>query len=134
MFGDLNYFLSSAARPPRPSRPKIVSVTSTTITVSWEENPCTGGHTIGFFNLRYALPFDFNHFIFPPFFVDYTYIRGINPDVRNYTISNLRPSTSYDISVQAVSVDTTFSSFSLGITVDTLPPGMCLVANNYTHG
>ena len=104
-----------------------MSITSTSVTISLEESPCTGGHTISDFSVKYVEPFsiyvplsDYDYY----YYGDYTYIYGISADQRIITISKLEPSTTYEISVLAVSVDTTFSSYSLQRTVTTLSPGM----------
>ena len=116
----------STDSPARPSRPKVLALTSNSVTISWEESPCDGGHTISDFNIRYAEPFSYYYYFRPPpidFFGDYTYIRGIDGNTRNHTITRLQPSTTYEISVQAASVDATFSPYSLQRTVTTLSPG-----------
>ena len=109
-----------------------MAVTSTSVTISWEEDMCTGGHTISDFNIRYAEPASVHVFYYYYYYYDYyydyfftenTYIRGISGNQRNYTIIGLSPSTTYQISIQAVSVDTTSSSYSPKREVTTLSPG-----------
>ena len=128
---EVHYFLpldstnvSGAGSPQRPSRPTLLKVTDTTVTFSWQENECNGGHFVESFSIRYGLPTIF-------FFRSYSYIQGIDGDQRNYTITGLTPSTTYEVSVQAVSTDSATSSYSLSTTFTTLTEGMPLIMHNY---
>lgn len=112
----IHFHIVTAAFPQRPSKPTLLTVTDTSVTFSWQENKCTGGHTIGTFNIRYAVPSIF-------FFINYRYILGIGMDQRNYTINDLTPSTSYEVSVQVRSIDSTSSSFSIATSFTTLVQG-----------
>ena len=108
--------------PPPPTRPRVVKLTSQSITISWEENKCTGGHTIGSFSIRYGtindFPFDY--------FRRYKFITGIDKNVRNYTIMDLTPSTTYDFSVQAVDIESVSGRLSLIRSATTLSPGISI--------
>ena len=68
-------------------------------------------------NIRYGK--DFENFILPSNF----FIYNINASLRQYTIQNLEPSTSYNISIQAVSADFRTSDYSEGNVITTLPEG-----------
>lgn len=113
--------------PPPPTRPRVVKLTSQSVTLAWEENKCTGGHTIESFSIRHStvnfFPFDF--------FRRYKIINGIDKNVRNYTITDLTPSTTYDFSVQAVDIDGTSGHFSVVRSVTTLAPGIQSQYYNY---
>ena len=64
--------------------------------------------------------FDTANFILPSNF----FIYNINASLRQYTIQNLEPSTSYNINIQAVSADFRMSDYSEGNIITTLPDGM----------
>ena len=49
----------------------------------------------------------------PDFYVStYTYLYGLDPSLRNYTIHGLEPETPYEFSVQALSAEFRASDFS----------------------
>ena len=53
----------------------------------------------------------------------YTYIRDIDPALRNYTVTGLQTNTYYSFSVQAVNLGAQSSSYSSSFSAATLPPG-----------
>ena len=97
---------SIIASPPSPGVPFSIEVGSTWITLGWSESSCDGGHVITEFILRYQKEV-------PDYYVStYDYIYGISPALRNYTVYNLDPETSYIFSVQALSTEYEPSDFS----------------------
>lgn len=100
--------------PPTPGRLVILNVTSTTVTISWPEVACDGGHDLQSFTVRigYGLVY---------FLIELAddYINSIN----NYTITGLTPNINYQISVRAEGLDGTYSNYSRSVTITTLPPG-----------
>ena len=105
------------ATPPPPSRPTELKVKSDSITIGWNESQCDGGHKLDSFTIQYLDADD-------PFFSSIVYIRNIDPSRRNYTITDLDPSTSYRIGIQAVSVERRGGAYSPFANFVTLPPGM----------
>ena len=112
--------------PPAPSRPSALEIKQDSITIEWDENQCTGGHTIQSFTIQY-LETDINPIF--PFFGFFWHIRNIDATLRNYTITGLDPETSYTIGVQATSVDGRVSFYSASTEIVTLPPGMIIIAS-----
>ena len=110
------WFVISDA-PPTPGIAYAQSVGSTWITIAWRDLECDGGHNVIGQNIRYGR--DFANFILPSNF----FIYNINASLRQYTIQNLEPSTSYNISIQAVSADFRTSDYSEGNIITTLPEG-----------
>lgn len=106
--------ISFVVSPPAPSRPQVLKVTDQSVTVAWDENECNGGHNLDSFTIRYSVPSSF-------FFRSYAFISGVRQ--KNYTITGLNPSSSYEVSVQAVSVDGIRGSYSASVGLTTLPPG-----------
>ena len=106
-----------ADAPPTPGIAYAQSVGSTWITIAWRDLVCDGGHKVIGQNIRYGK--DFANFILPSNF----FIYNINASLRQYTIQNLEPSTSYNISIQAVSADFRTSDYSEGNIITTLPEG-----------
>ena len=88
---------------------------------------CNGGHKITGRNIRYGK--DFENFILQT----NTFIYNVNASLGQYTIQNLEASTSYNISVQAVSADFRMSNYSDGNIITTLPLGMILQWCRVTH-
>ena len=103
--------------PPTPGIAYAQSIGSTWITIAWTELDCDGGHKVTRHNIRYGK--DFENFVLP----SNTYIFNINASLGRYTIQNLEPSTSYNISIQAVSADFRVSNYSIGNIITTLPAG-----------
>ena len=99
--------------PPAPSRPSPVKIKSNSITIAWSQSVCDGGHIPASFNIRYKRSTSSY----------YTYITVSDPTQRNYTIAGLSSTTSYDISIRTVTVDSRQSSYSTAATISTLPPG-----------
>ena len=100
--------------PPPPGRLSSVKVQSMSITIAWSASLCDGGHTITSFTIRYKMQ---------GYFYYYRYIRNVDPNLGNYTITGLEPSTLYAFQVQAVNEDSIGSYFSSRLFVSTLPPG-----------
>ena len=99
------------AVPPAPSRPRVLATTGTTVTVSWNENECNGGHRVTSFRIRYGTGRSF-------FLIRYLFI-NVPGDQRNYTIRNLSPRTTYSIGVSATSSEFRQSSYSVSVSVMT---------------
>ena len=107
----ISLFLFVAA-PPTPSRPRVLATTGTTVTVSWNENECDGGHRVTSFRIRYGIGRSF-------FFIRrYLYII-VPGNQRNYTIRNLSPRTTYYIGVSATSSEFRQSRYSTSASVTT---------------
>ena len=109
-------FISDA--PPTPGVAYAQSIGSSWITIAWRDLECDGGHKVVGQNIRYGR--DFANFILPSYF----FIYNVNASLRQYTIQNLEPSTSYNISIQAVSADFRMSDYSVGNIITTLPAGI----------
>ena len=100
--------------PPPLGRPFAIKTQSMSITIRWSDLICDGGHTISSFTIRYKKQ---------TYFSNFCYIRKIDPNLGNYTITELEPSSLYSIQVRAVNVDSIGSYFSSPRFVSTLPPG-----------
>ena len=103
------------ANLPAPSAPYTISVTSTSITLGWDEPVCDGGHGVASFNIEYTTgtsPFSLTEEIL-----------GIDGSQHNYTVAGLEPETAYMFRIQAISVDLAAGSFSPRKALRTLPPG-----------
>lgn len=100
----------------------MLKVTSSSITLKWPEYKCDGEHDLQYFNIRigYHTSIVFSRII-------YSYINSVDANLSNYTVTDLVPSTSYMVSVEAVGRDNTRSSYSSSSTVVTLPPGISLL-------
>ena len=107
--------------PPTPGIAYALGIGSSWITIAWRDLECDGGHRVVGQNIRYSK--DFANFILPSNF----FIYNINASLRQYTIQNLEPSTSYNISIQAVSADFRVSDYSEGNIITTLPEGMRMI-------
>ena len=112
--------------PPAPSRPSALEVKQDSIAIEWDEDQCTGGHTIQSFTIQY---FETDNNPIFPFFGFFWHIRNIDGTLRNYTITGLDPETSYSIGVQTTSVDGRVSFYSASAEIVTLPPGMIIIAS-----
>ena len=108
--------------PPPLDRPSVIKTQSMSITIGWSDLLCDGGHTIRSFTIRYRMQTYFSYF---------HYIRNIDPNLRNYTITELEPNSLYSIQVRTVNTDSIGSSFSSPRFVSTLPPGKPCNYNNY---
>ena len=111
-------FVSTSGAPPTPKRVNILNVASTSITVSWSEDTCNGGHQWQYVSIAIK-----EHNDEPPYFYSYRYIDRLEVHQMNYTVTGLIPSTSYGISVQAEGTDRTYSAYSPLVAVTTSPPG-----------
>ena len=109
-----HYFLSLCFVPSAPSAPpynvNTLNVTSSTITVHWEQVDCKhqNGLIIGYF-VRYGPPGSLN-----------TTLSISGGSVHTITISNLMVSTIYEIEVAAVN-SVGIGEFSLVISAETKP-------------
>ena len=101
-------------KPPPLGRPSAIKRQSMSITIGLSDLICDGGHTISSFTIRYKMQ---------SYFSTFRYIRNIDPNRRNYTITELEPSSLYAFQVRAVNVDSIGSYFSSRLFVSTLPPG-----------
>ena len=104
-----------SATPPTSLRPEPVQIQSTFIEVRWTPPPCTGGHYIIGYTIRYKEVLNVS--------TDYHYIFNINQTAAKYTIGQLKPSSTYLISVQSTDARFATSPFSYENTIATLPPG-----------
>lgn len=102
--------------PPSPDRPFLIKAQSTNIIIGWSETPCNGGHAVNSFNIRYRRTYSSTY-------SSYTYIRGIDPALRNYTIIGLSTDTYYSFSVAAVNLAARSSPYSSTLSATTFPPG-----------
>ncbi len=104
--------------PPSPGSPYTIDRGSTWVTLGWYELSCDGGHRITELIIRYQKEVS-------DFYVSsYSYVYGLDPSRRNYTIHNLEPETPYKFSVQALSAEFQASSFSEERVISTLILGM----------
>ena len=106
--------------PPPLDRPSVIKTQSMSITIGWSDLLCDGGHTIRSFTIRYRTYFSY-----------FRYIRNIDPNLRNYTITELVPNSLYSIQIRTVNTDSIRSSFSSSRLVSTLPPGKPCNYNNH---
>lgn len=120
-----NYF-SLPDVPPRPSSPYPVRVTSTSVTLAWDEPDCDGGHTVTGFTIRYRKTFQ------EYLTVINMYIYNVDPSYRNYTVIDLETFTSYNFSIQAISSEYRPTEFSLDNIITTATAGR-VVLNTLQH-
>ncbi len=103
--------------PPRPGSPVPLRVTSSTVTLEWDENSCNGGHRITGFTIRYQKTYQ-------EFFIATNmYVYNIDPELQNYTVFGLEAYVSYNFSIQAISDEFRASAFSFENIITTLPSG-----------
>lgn len=110
----MTVFLTFSVAPPPLGRPSAIKTQSMSITIGWSDLICDGGHTISSFTIRYKMQSYFSYF---------RYIRNIDPNLRNYTITGLEPNSPYAFQVRTINVDSIGSYFSSPLFVSTLPSG-----------
>ncbi len=123
----MNCFLFLSGGPPSPGRVIVLKQESNSVVLSWRKPACDGGHFLQSYNLRFGT-FDF--FFIYPFFYNYIYVYNISASAANYTLKGLVSRTTYTVSVQAVGVDDTRSSYTPSVSFVTKAPGIMLVVFN----
>ena len=103
--------------PPRPTSPYPLRVTSSAVTIAWDESACDGGHRISGYTIRYRKTFQ------EYLTTTNMYVHSGNPLVKNYTIIGLETYTAYNFSVQAISAEFLPSEFSLEYIITTTAEG-----------
>jgi hypothetical protein len=95
-----------------------VSVTDTTATISWDLSSCTGNHRLQAFTIRYVSPLRFFDF-----FRRFSFIRNIDINLRNYTITDLMPESTYDMAIAVSNEANAVSRYSVSRAISTLVQG-----------
>ena len=102
---------------PPPDGLFIIDRKSTNVTIGWSVSGCRGGHTLTSFTIEYQRTLNTNNF-FP-----ILNVRDVNPNRRNFTITDLDSNVFYSFRVQVLNENLTSSAYSLPISISTLPPG-----------
>ena len=111
------YMYAHVDVPPRPTSPYPLRVTSSAVTIAWNESACDGGHRISGYTIRYRKTFQ------EYLTTTNMYVYNVDPLMKEYTVIGLETYTAYNFSVQAISAEYLPSEFSLERTITTTTEG-----------